>query len=387
MAGMCTPIPANTDPAKECVAMAPLVDGGAMPEGGTVDAASDSGAILDGAAGVGFNLPEGGVTQDDTICVGACNGQRACTYPGSMKTCGTQFCNTTAQSGRFACDGTGHCTLDLENCTDYACVGTACGSSCSQVTDCLSTSYCTNMGVCAPQLANGMACTLGNQCASGNCVQSVCCSSACTILGGTCTAPGSVGECKCSLSCGDGGSCQLFYRDADGDGYGDKQGTLANGNAVVGCSGAPPTGFVADNTDCDDHDVNAHPGQTAYYSTPSTGVGTFDYNCDGTLEKGVTEYPGAYCTFCGTPTASCPTQSGCTSSGETASLSCAESIYPCGGFPIFRLCTGCGVFRTSGFTSTVPCGQSATYTQCGTCSAAGGAPGTATYSSMTQTCH
>jgi hypothetical protein len=155
----------------------------------------------------------------------------------------------------------------------------------------------------------------------------------------------------------------------------------------VGCAGSPPAGFVADNTDCDDHDSNAHPGQTNYYSTASQGVGTFDYNCDGTLEKGVVEYPGGYCTFCGTTTASCPAQSGCTSSGDTASLSCAESTYLCGFFPVLRLCTGCGVFRTAGFTSTVPCGQSATYTQCGTCSAAGGAPGSATYSTMTQTCH
>jgi hypothetical protein len=396
--GMCVPIPAGTDPELECVSMpvpvpeAGTVDAGAgeagdASSGDASDAASVSDAgIVDAAFDVGFNVPDGGVASDDTKCVGSCNGQRACSYPSRTKICGTQFCNTSAQSGAFACDGTGHCALDLEPCTNYACVGRTCGTTCSQVTDCLPTAFCNSSGMCQPQHGNGIGCTLDNQCSSGHCVQSVCCSDACNVPGGTCTSSGAIGECKCSVSCGDGGTCQLFYRDADGDTYGDKLGTIANGNAAVGCSGAPPSGFVANNTDCDDHDSNANPAQTNYFGTPSLGVGTYDYNCDGTLEKQTAEYPGSYCTFCGGTSPSCSTASTCASSGQYSTLTCATRYVLCGGFPIIRFCPICGG-TTAGFTSTVNCGATANYTTCSTCTAAGGYTQGATISSVQQKCH
>ncbi len=46
-----------------------------------------------------------------------------------------------------------------------------------------------------------------------------------------------------------------FYPDADGDGYGD--GTEP---PIVGCVSPPPEGLVEDNTDCNDHDPDVHPG-------------------------------------------------------------------------------------------------------------------------------
>ncbi len=92
----------------------------------------------------------------------------------------------------------------------------------------------------------------------------------------------------------------IFYRDSDGDGYGDISTT------TLACSA--PTGYVADNTDCIDRDSDAHPGQRSYFNVPacrSGGTGTrgvaslgqdparwycglvlaqesdWDYDCDG----------------------------------------------------------------------------------------------------------
>lgn len=64
-----------------------------------------------------------------------------------------------------------------------------------------------------------------------------------------------------------------FYRDADGDGY---------GNAAVTTSACTaPAGYVANNTDCYDGNANAKPGSTTC-GTVNRGDGSFDYNCSGT---------------------------------------------------------------------------------------------------------
>ena len=65
---------------------------------------------------------------------------------------------------------------------------------------------------------------------------------------------------------------RTFYRDADGDTYGDPAST------ITAC--VRPTGYRTAAGDCYDDNPLAKPGQTMWF-TVHRGDGSFDYNCDG----------------------------------------------------------------------------------------------------------
>jgi hypothetical protein len=406
--GQCEPIPDGEDPDNECPTIPlPAPEAGAPPDASDAatdagDAASDAVATPDAPidAGTPINLPEGGINPDDTKCAGKCNGKRACAYPDSTKTCGDTFCNTPSTQGRGACDGQGHCVLRVESCSAYSCPtgedggmpSTACRTSCTAESDCLPTHYCDN-GTCKPKLANGTACQSVAQCQSGHCVSNVCCNDECNVTGGSCTSTGNVGRCVCPAC--PGGTCKLWYRDRDGDGYGDMNATVQNGDAIPGCvnnpaDGGPPAppqaGFVENNTDC--YDVNdtrgryVHPGQTAYFDIGYGPNNSFDYDCSGTIEKETPEFPGGSCGVCQKPIFGC-NKGSCTAVGQQGSFDCNEYGI-CG----TRVCFGCFTGATSGFLSSVACGQAAYRYYCGTCASSSGSPPmTSSSTPEKQRCH
>lgn len=105
----------------------------------------------------------------------------------------------------------------------------------------------------------------------------------------TCSASGSSAREACTQGCVDGvcSGCETkaFFLDGDKDSYGDPM------SLKLACTA--PSGYVEDNTDCDDQDSDVHPGQTTFFTKPTPNKGGFDYNCD---QKNEREYPDTeYC--------------------------------------------------------------------------------------------
>jgi hypothetical protein len=447
--GTCSPYAADTDPENECQAKNPMVptamDAGS--EAGVAEAGAETGAeagaeagpssdgggspATDGATSDAFmiNPPDGGVMNDYRLCGGKCDGtKRACKFPDKTMSCGKSFCNSPTDVVSFACDGMGSCALGVSQCSSYACGDTtgSCRTTCSDSSHCLPGFYCDgNSHMCVDQKGNGLTCTLATECKSGNCSGNVCCNTACDGQGLTCTEAGHIGSCQCQgVTCAAGVACQVFYQDADSDGYGNMNGTIAAGTAKAGCMGStPPSGFVVDHTDCDDSDANAHPTQTAFFAVQRKSGG-FDYDCDNKITKETPEYPGGVCHYCG-PLGSCETGSSatCADTSTTASFQCpqeysgiralsesvaspaltsitpsaAAAAAPSAGGPIISYaaapaaigpvippicyvcalqCCGCAAADKAGFRQAVACGDASVpmYT-CGTCATApGGAP-------------
>jgi hypothetical protein len=423
--GLCVAYAANTDPENECAgfSMATGTGGsggkggaaGAGGAGGNPDAAFPMDASASDAEPI--NAPDGGIMATASTCGGTCNGLKQCAFASPGTSCGKPFCNTRKDLANLVCDGKGSCGVGLQNCTSgYACdfQGKDCRTSCSANLECLSGYYCNGTtNACAATKADGLTCATDAECTSNHCVVAggtgVCCNTACSSPN-SCNNSGFAGKCQCpGVTCAAGVACQIFYQDADGDGYGNKNGVLGT-TAKAGCAGVAPSGFVADNTDCDDGDANVHPGQTGYFGTVSKGTGTFDYDCDGTPTKEFPEYPGASCTFCPSCSAGCATgATSCSASGAQASLACPleggiclstiqpaqtqvlMSVVPAAttviGPPIIIKTACCGCNDHAGFNAAVACGQSGAYVTCGTCGASGvgvGASGGAVNSSVSK---
>ncbi len=386
LVGKCMPIPDGEDPQNECPTI-PLPEAGPEDAGIIFDDGGDAGdnpdaTVVDPDAAPPFELPDGGVTTEDNQCAGKCNGKRACAFPGKERTCGSVVCGNKTTQGRAACDGEGHCLFGSEPCEAYACPDgkAGCVKTCAGPDDCLATHFCDPSNTCKPKLDNGAVCTSAAQCKTGFCVDGVCCNSECNgFPGATCTKQGSIGTCQCTAC--PSGPCQLYYRDEDGDTFGDKYGTIQNGRAAPGCvSGPPPAGFVANKQDCFDGTgpvaAAVRPNQTGFFPSGSipaeyTAPGqapSNDFNCDGLITKETPEYLNGSCKFCRKPFGqiiSCTSTTTSCTNGEAAGLACTSPF--CISKPGIP-CNSCQTITTTAFTQTTDCGVSRVATNCGYCS-------------------
>ncbi|MCP4808581.1 MAG: hypothetical protein GY913_35355 [Proteobacteria bacterium] len=72
-----------------------------------------------------------------------------------------------------------------------------------------------------------------------------------------------------------------WYRDADGDGYGD------GGDVAHSCD--MPSGYADNMSDCYDGSAYAFPGQTDWFDV-ERGDGSFDYDCNGAADRVLTDF-------------------------------------------------------------------------------------------------
>ncbi len=131
-------------------------------------------------------------------CGGTCDGtvRATCTYPGSTVSCGPGSCAMGTATAPSACNGAGVCATGATSpCAPYICAETACRTDCVVDTDCTAGNYCDAMQRCVPRQMPGATCTRGGACAGGNCVDGVCCNTACEGQCEACNVEGSVGTC------------------------------------------------------------------------------------------------------------------------------------------------------------------------------------------------
>jgi len=89
--------------------------------------------------------------------------------------------------------------------------------------------------------------------------------------------PGAAETCNsrdddCDGQIDEGGVCNgTYYRDADGDGYGNPSNSKQ--------AASRPSGYVSDNQDCDDSDANVHPGAAESCNNHK------DDDCDGQIDE------------------------------------------------------------------------------------------------------
>ncbi|MGB7810900.1 MAG: hypothetical protein WBP56_07175, partial [Polyangia bacterium] len=163
-----------------------------------------------GSVGLCSFIPAG---QSDPVCnasdvttcgdTGLCDGLGSCTLYPENSPCGSSSCSGTVENTPRTCDGQGACRdAQLVDCSPFLCTNGACTQTCT------SDAYCDVGHQCVSQTLNGVTsgtcgqkspgqpCADATECESGQCVDQVCCDTACAGPCRSCSLASSPGHCS-----------------------------------------------------------------------------------------------------------------------------------------------------------------------------------------------
>ena len=269
-----------------------------------------------------------------SACEAACDRCNVAGFEGTCRvatagdpgdpTCAPYVCNGTATTCATACMDDKGCAQG-QYCDGYVCKP----ANCAVDGDCAPGNFCTIAGRCSPLLRYGQPCDRGAMCPQGNCVDGVCCNSACSDPCQKCSHPSMPGICgvadagtagrpgcgryacngastQCPTSCTTNTTCTMgsacsgtaCLADGDSDGTADvddcdpadnmryalrscyrdldQDGVFAP-TAVATCGGAScPAGTRGDaGTDCDDSDAGSYQLLTCSFGPDGDGDGFY----------------------------------------------------------------------------------------------------------------
>jgi hypothetical protein len=157
-------------------------------------------------------------------CRATCDGSVRTTCgapPGPSTICAAPSCAAGKASGTSSCDGVGGCAAPTPiDCGAYQCGATACKASCGTTTADCATGYACKAGVCVTTGDLGTICTDDTQCKSGHCTsagggKSVCCGSATCPTSAVCadTTTSTPGACVklAGQSCSTSSDCATGF--------------------------------------------------------------------------------------------------------------------------------------------------------------------------------
>jgi hypothetical protein len=147
---------------------------------------------------LGFGADPGKGCEEEPVTTcgrdGFCDGMGGCRRYQFGTVCAPAGCRDAVERAASTCDGTGTCVPGTaKGCAPALCVGDVCGMPCARHADCLA-GYCDG-GTCRPKRDQAATCTMDEQCATGHCVDSVCCATACADKCFACNNMGAVGTC------------------------------------------------------------------------------------------------------------------------------------------------------------------------------------------------
>ena len=311
------------------------------------------------------NSPRLACDKFGTICGSSCDGTfpDKCHYAASSVKCGDASCATGSETHVAYCDAAGGCTpATTAPCDPYVCGPSACLTACTIATDCANGYSCdTSVGSatfhkCIPTKGGGSACGVTADCKAGLfCVDGVCCATSSCPGGQHCNIAPAAGACKLPY----GATCNTSTA-----------AQCATGNCVDGlccdtaclgqceaCDGSTPGRCAA-------IAGKPHGGRTA-----CGGTGNCQAQCDGATRASCGAYPSS-ATPCASPTCTGGVStpgSTCNGLGACSPVSSSSCMaYACGATSCKTSCAGTADCAAGYFCSGTTCSSTgANGTACG----------------------